>query len=204
MIYEVRTYTLKPGSVAEFEERFGEALPGRQEFSPLAALWHTEMGPLNQVIHVWPYEDLNERNRIRAEAVKSGKWPPQTAHLVLQQEAEIVTPAPFMQRLEPATLGNFYEMRIYTYQVGSMPEVIRLWSEAVPDRIKISPLAACWYSELGTLNRWTHIWPYQDLNERMRLRAEGMKLPSWPPPTRQYLLSQEVKLLVPAACSPLK
>ena len=45
MIYEVRTYTLKPGSVAKFEENFGKALPARQKYSKLGAFWHTEIGP---------------------------------------------------------------------------------------------------------------------------------------------------------------
>ena len=31
MIYEVRTYTLRPGTVAEFEERFAKRLPLRRE-----------------------------------------------------------------------------------------------------------------------------------------------------------------------------
>ena len=35
MIYEVRTYTLKPGSVATFEENFGAALPYREKYSKL-------------------------------------------------------------------------------------------------------------------------------------------------------------------------
>ena len=29
MIYEVRTYNLKPGTVAQFEESFAEAIPHR-------------------------------------------------------------------------------------------------------------------------------------------------------------------------------
>ena len=37
MIIEMRTYTLQPGSVASFEERFGAALPVRAKVSPLAA-----------------------------------------------------------------------------------------------------------------------------------------------------------------------
>ena len=52
MIIEMRTYTLQPGTVATFEERFGQALPARAKVSPLAAFWHTEVGPLNRVIHV--------------------------------------------------------------------------------------------------------------------------------------------------------
>ena len=63
MIYEVRTYTLKPGSVATFEENFSKALPHRLKYSPLAAFWHTEIGPLNQVIHVWPYESLGRAHQ---------------------------------------------------------------------------------------------------------------------------------------------
>ena len=57
MIYEVRTYTLKPGSVAKFEENFATALPHREKYSKLGAFWHTEIGPLNQVIHVWPIRE---------------------------------------------------------------------------------------------------------------------------------------------------
>jgi len=66
MIVEMRTYTLQPGTVAQFEERFGAALAVRAKLSPLAAFWHTEVGPLNRVIHVWAYDSFEERTRIRA------------------------------------------------------------------------------------------------------------------------------------------
>jgi len=68
MIIERRTYTVQPGSVATVEERFGQALPARAKLSPLAALWHTEVGPLNRVIHVWAYDSFEVRTRIRAES----------------------------------------------------------------------------------------------------------------------------------------
>ena len=68
MIYEVRTYTLRPGgAVAEFEERFAKRLPLREKHSKLGAFWHTEFGPLNQVIHVYPYDDLQQRTAVRAD-----------------------------------------------------------------------------------------------------------------------------------------
>ena len=44
MIYEVRTYTLRPGTVAEFEERYAKRLPLREKHSKLGAFWHTEFG----------------------------------------------------------------------------------------------------------------------------------------------------------------
>jgi len=66
MIYEVRTYTLRPGTVPEFEERYAKRLPARLKHSQLGAFWHTEFGTLNQVIHVYPYDDLQHRTRVRA------------------------------------------------------------------------------------------------------------------------------------------
>jgi hypothetical protein len=54
MIYEVRTYILRPGTVGEFEERYSKRLPLRENHSKLGAFRHTEFGPLNQVIHVYP------------------------------------------------------------------------------------------------------------------------------------------------------
>src|SRR5262245_62528646 len=85
MIYEVRTYDCKPQSVPEVEKRFAEAYETRKKFSQLAAYWHTEIGPLNQVIHVWPYKDLEERRKIREAAVKEsgGKWPPSTSEFMV-------------------------------------------------------------------------------------------------------------------------
>src|SRR5205823_14714190 len=68
MIVEMRTYTLQPGTVGQFEERFGAALAVRAKLSPLAAFWHTEVGPLNRVIHVWPYKDFEERAGVRTES----------------------------------------------------------------------------------------------------------------------------------------
>src|SRR6266478_6413501 len=58
MIIEMRTYRLKPGSVADAEKRFAEGLKERVRVSPLGAFFHTEVGPLNRIIHCWPYEDL--------------------------------------------------------------------------------------------------------------------------------------------------
>ena len=66
MYYEVRTYTLRPGTVAEFEERYAKRLPLREQHSKLGAFWHTEVGTLNQVIHVYPYDDLQQRTAVRA------------------------------------------------------------------------------------------------------------------------------------------
>ena len=46
MIYELRTYDMRPGSIEEFERRVEEALPHRTHLSPMAAFWHTSHRPV--------------------------------------------------------------------------------------------------------------------------------------------------------------
>lgn len=207
MIIEMRTYQLKPGSVPTYEERFGKALPQREKFSKLAAFWHTEVGPLNQVIHVWPYASFEERTRVRAEAVKTGGWPPpDTRDFLVSQQSELFVPAPFSPALEPRALGGLYEIRMYTYAAGTIPGMMERWAEKLPERLKLSPLVGAWQSELGGLNKWVHIWAYKDAAERQRIRAEAVARGIWPPGQAQpgALLKMENMLVVPASFSPLR
>ena len=205
MIYEMRTYTLNPGTVPDFEKYFGMAIDERAKFSPLLALWHTEIGRLNQVIHIWPYESLQHRKEARAAALKSGVWPPKSpTNNLVSQESVILSLAPFCEEPQPKETGGIYEMRIYAYKPGSMPEVLKRFGDVMPNRTQISPLAAAFHTELGALNTYIHIWSYADLNERARLRAEASKQDWWPPKTREFLVTQDVQICVPAACSPMR
>ncbi|GIT01521.1 MAG: hypothetical protein CM1200mP27_01460 [Chloroflexota bacterium] len=43
----------------------------------------------------------------------------------------------------------------------------------------------------------------EDLEQRNKIRAEAVKTPSWPPPTREFLVSQENKIMVPSSFSPM-
>jgi len=206
MIVEFRTYRLKPGSVPQAEERFGQALPARTKLSPLAAFWHTEVGPLNRIIHVWPYDSFEARTRIRAEATKLEGWPPNIREFVEEQQAEVFIPAPFSPKLEPRQLGGLYEIRMYTLAPGAIPSQIDRWSTQIGERTKLSPLAFAGHSEIGGLNRWCHIWAYKDASERFAVREHARKEGIWPPKGGQpgQMLLQENMLVIPAAFSPLR
>src|SRR6201988_3692692 len=86
MIFEMRTYRLQPGSVPEAEKRFGEALTDRVKVSPLGAFFHTEVGPLNHIIHVWPYDDLQHRTRVRSQSIPN--WPPKIQEFIVEGSEE--------------------------------------------------------------------------------------------------------------------
>ena len=195
MIYEVRTYTLRPGTLAEFEERYEKRLPLREKHSKLGAFWHTEFGPLNQVVHVYPYDDLQHRTRVRAAMAQDAARNalPGGQDLIVAQEAEIMNPAPFMRPLgnRDYGAGNVYEMRTYTYAPGDIPKVLEAWGKAIEARERFSPLAACWTSELGALNKFVHIWVYKG-PERARPRARGI------PPARRCVAATSRRPADPA------
>lgn len=204
MIYEFRTYTLRPRTLPEFIKRWEERLPKRLELSPLAAFWYTEIGPLNQVIHVWPYKDANERSRIRAEAVKAGIWPPKTSEFITDMRSDILEPLPFSPALEPSSHGPYFEMRSYTLEAGGTPQMAANWEKHLPNRLKLSPLIGVFTSDIGGLNQWVHIWAYKSLDERVAVRKKAAETGVWPPPPPSPTVRMETKILLAGPFSPIK
>ena len=162
MIYEIRTYTLKPRSLGEVEKRWAEAYEYRKKYSQLAAFWHTEIGPLNEIIHVWPYTDLAERARIRAEAAKEANWPPKIREFVVDQEVEVVTPFPFIPEITPGTVGPIFEIRRYSLTPGSLPGVMKRWEGKIGERIKLSPMVT---GRRGGVRRGQPVHPHLGVQE---------------------------------------
>jgi len=77
MIIEQRTYTLQPGKLPEFLKIYEEygapvQIPILGNF--ICAMT-TEVGPLNQYIHLWGYESMADREKRRAELAKHPDWP---------------------------------------------------------------------------------------------------------------------------------
>lgn len=204
MIYEFRTYTLHPRTLPEFLKRFGDALEARQKLSPLAAFWYTEIGPLNQVVHVWPYENALERSKIRADAVKRGIWPPKTQEFMVDSRSELLLPLPYSPPLEPSSNGPYFEMRRYVLRAGSTPQMAQRWGEYLPGRIKLSPLTGVFTCDIGSLNQWVHIWAYKSLDQRMEVRKKATAEGIWPPPGDSPVVRQETRILLAAPFSPIK
>jgi hypothetical protein len=204
MIYEFRTYRLRPGALQEFLKLFSDALPQRERFSKLAAFWYTEIGRLNEVVHVWPYENALERSRIRAAAVTAGVWPPATGHLILDMKSEIFEAVSFSPPLEPSRHGPFFEMRTCTLRPFGVPAMVARWTPGIRARADLSPLIGVFTSDVGGLNRWVHIWAYHTLDERSAVIQEAESKGIWPPQGDSPVIEVESKVLLPAPFSAIK
>ena len=105
---------------------------------------------------------------------------------------------------QPGRMGPIFEMRYYTLKGGTLPDTAKRWEGALPERIKLSPVVFAGGVEFGRANGFIHIWAYQDMNQRMQVRDEARKKGIWPPPGGGNLITQETKIVLPSAFSPLQ
>jgi hypothetical protein len=205
MIYEFRTYDIFPGNMPKYQATLTDSLAGgRLDHSDLFAYFYTEFGPLNQALHIWPYESLDERQAIREKTTGITGWPPATGDLLAGQAADVYFPAPFNDESLTGAQGPFYELRTYTYATGETPAVIDTWGKAIDERKKLSPFIGAWYTELGGLNKWAHLWGYSSLEQRAEVRKEAVAKSIWPPKGAPKPRTQDSKLFMPFPFSPLK
>lgn len=206
MIYEMRTYTVKPGMAGEYEKRFAEAYEPRQNYSKIGAMFRTDIGDINQIIHIWPYENLQQRYEIRAESAKdaSGLWPPRTAELLTAQQVDILDPVKGMRDWgEPQQWGNIYELRIYTYAGNEVAKAAESFGEALAGRDAIYPVAGMFTVQQGELGKLFQLFPYRDYAHREEVRVEFRKQGVWPPRGEVRPINQRVVFLTPTDLSPI-
>ena len=100
MIVEQRTYTShagKAGAYVKAYEAEGLAIQ-RPILGNMVGYFTTDIGVLNQVIHLWAYQDLQDRTERRARLLADAGWQAymvKVQPLVLTQENKILIPAGF-------------------------------------------------------------------------------------------------------------
>lgn len=76
MIVEMRTYTLKPGTLAEYLKLYEEkGLRVHGEIlGTLIGYFTTEIGNINEVVHLWGYASFEDRQLRRARLAANEEW----------------------------------------------------------------------------------------------------------------------------------
>lgn len=102
MIVEERIYTLHAGQAPAYLKLYeAEGLAIQKPIlGRMVGYYATEFGPLNQVIHMWAYESLAEREERRGRLLSDERWKAYAAKvrpMVVTQENKLLLPAPFMK-----------------------------------------------------------------------------------------------------------
>lgn len=212
MIFELRTYTLKPGSLPAYlklNAEVGRPVRG-DRYGTLIGGWTTETGTLNQYVHLWRYADPNERERLRAELSTNPDWSPgytsQIRPSMLKQENVILTLDEEVGLRSVEGTGHIYELRTYRALPGQLGGWLTTFKRSLARRETHSKLVGLWQAEVGGLNAATHLWVYDSFEHRARVReavAADTELQALRAGGAGNLIAQESILLIPTRVSPL-
>jgi hypothetical protein len=100
MYYEIRTYKIRTGAVPAYlklVEEEGIALQ-KHHLGELVGYFFSEIGPLNQIVHMWAYTSLDDREARRQRLAEDPAWQafsPKIQALLETMESKILKPAVF-------------------------------------------------------------------------------------------------------------
>ncbi|CAG0915332.1 unnamed protein product [Notodromas monacha] len=97
-LYEIRSYTLKPGTMIEWGNNWARGIGHRTGNDAPYAGFFSQIGVLYQVHHIWTYESLAARKNTRESAWQNSGWDKcvaNTVPLIRHMETRIMAPTPF-------------------------------------------------------------------------------------------------------------
>jgi hypothetical protein len=106
LIVELRIYDVQPGKVPAYIELYeAQGLPIQQKYLGRLVGWYSanDFGVLNQVVHLWAYADLADRETRRARMLADPAWQSflaKAAAMLLRMESKILREAPFFSLSE--------------------------------------------------------------------------------------------------------
>ena len=107
MIVEMRTYTVLPDKLSRWLAIWEQnAKPVQSEIlGQFLGMYLTDIGPVNEVVHLWRFDSLAERERRREIMEKDPRWS------FYRREVEALAPVTLMQSriLRPTRFSPFIQ-----------------------------------------------------------------------------------------------
>lgn len=97
-VFELRSYTLHPGNLLEWETHWRRGLKARREVMEGVGAWFVQIGDLNTVHHLWQFANLEERRERREKSWSVEGWSDtvhKTVPLIASMKSRILIPMPW-------------------------------------------------------------------------------------------------------------
>ncbi|MEO5325246.1 NIPSNAP family protein [Mesorhizobium sp. CC13] len=100
MFVEIRTYRLKNGGIPEYLKVVGETgtTIQKKHLGNPVGYFSSEIGPINEIVHIWSFESLDDRQARRARLASDPEWQaflPKIRDLIVTAGNKIMSPAAF-------------------------------------------------------------------------------------------------------------
>ena len=226
MFVEQRQYTAHPGRIGawlKLYEEIGGPCSARH-VGPLLGFFTTEFGPLNRVVFLRGFDDIDDRDRglaareadpewtrFRAETAKTGA--------LAQQENKLLKTVGFSPAQKVgqefvrtiAGSGMVVDHRTYDFHPGKIGGWLDAYErEALPIQTKhLGQLLLFAVTECGPINQVVFLWAYAGMGDRDRRRNAMVADPAWTAFGKTTaalgaLKQQTTMILKPTAFSPIR
>jgi len=103
MYYEIRTYRLKNGAIPDYLKVVGDEGIAIQtkHLGTLVGYFFSEIGPINEIVHIWAFASLDDRSERRARLMADPDWRaflPKIRDLIEVADNKIMKAAAFSPR----------------------------------------------------------------------------------------------------------
>jgi len=179
-LYELRKYVVKPDAFKTYKQLTTDWFHLRTAQSKLVGFWFTELGSkLFQSVHIWEYDSLTHRARVRAALDKDSDWiekyfTPAMSCLNNLENTTMFMPAWCDQIKTTSKRNGVFELITYTMKMGG-PVV---WDDKLKSsidahaRLGYADLVGVWYTDLGNHNTVQVLWRYDSFD----VRTEGRQI----------------------------
>ncbi|MCJ2014876.1 NIPSNAP family protein [Methylobacterium sp. J-076] len=203
MLYELASlscHLLAVGKVAQGAAAWAEdpAAGGT-----LLGCWRTEIGPLGRVIVLRGYSQPEDMTVERRRALMS-EDPFRGGGAITALEMDSYAPFPFLPEARLDGRGGIFEFRTYRLKPGGLPPTLAAWEAAMePAREYTQHLVVNLYALDGP-PRITHIWAFDSLEQRARLREAHYANGTWPPKGGPDQIAEAVSVIALPMAGPAK
>lgn len=212
MINELRMYTTRPGKmkdVVNASATVAQKIRGGDTYGKLIGHWWSEIGKMNQYVHMWEYKDPEEMRRLRSELAAKEDWKNKFVPLVgpniLTQEIRLLRPLTEIKK--PVNSSNIYELKIIKLNIGQSAKWAKNFLEIV-DLIENSSInIGIWNTELQDPNEIISLWSHPNLENMSKYWYELESNKNWNDFNNYQensVKSEENIILKSSVCSPLQ
>jgi hypothetical protein len=212
MINELRMYTTRPGKmkdVVNASATVAQKIRGGDTYGKLIGHWWSEIGKMNQYVHMWEYKDPEEMRRLRSELAAKEDWKNKFVPLVgpniLTQEIRLLRPLTEIKK--PVNSSNIYELKIIKLNIGQSAKWAKKFLEIV-DLIENSSInIGIWNTELQDPNEIISLWSHPNLENMSKYWYDLESNKDWNDFNnyqQNSVKSEENIILKSSVCSPLQ
>tara|TARA_B110000014_G_scaffold262297_1_gene255952 strand:- start:1052 stop:1690 length:639 start_codon:yes stop_codon:yes gene_type:complete len=212
MINELRMYTTRPGKmhhVVNASATVAQKIRNGDTYGKLIGHWSSELGRMNQYIHMWEYSDVEEMRKLRSELASKEDWKnkfvPLVGPYILTQEIRLLRPLTKIK--QPNLQTNIYELKIIKLNIGQAIKWKDKFLDIVSNIEGASLNIGIWNTELQDPNEIISIWSHPNIESMSKYWKDLDENKDWQnfnAYQENSVKYEESIILRPSICSPLK